>query len=51
MILDSEKQKQDLVSLLKIVPFQGNITQGIDKMVGEVKALISAIEQAEIKKQ
>ena len=49
MILDSEQQRQNLISLLKMVPFQGNISQGIDKMVEEVRTLINQIEKAEVK--
>ena len=48
MILDSEQQKQNLISLLKLVPFQGNLSQGIDKLVNEVMDLIMLIEKAKI---
>lgn len=48
MTLDSEKQKQDLLSLLAIVPFQGNISQGIDKFVMEVKQLMSEVQMAKV---
>lgn len=48
MILDSEEQKQNLLSLLAIVPFQGNISQGIDQMIARVKELMEIIKQARI---
>lgn len=51
MILDNEKQKQDLISLLKIVPFQGTISQGIDQYIDMVKSLIVTIEKAEIEEK
>lgn len=48
MILDSEEQKQNLLSLLAIVPFNGNISQGIDRMVSQVRELMVIVKQAEI---
>jgi len=50
MILDSEEQKQELLSLLAIVPFQGNISQGIDKMMDRVRQLMFLIQNAKIEK-
>jgi hypothetical protein len=48
MILDSEEQKQNLLSLLAIVPFNGNISQGVDRMIMEVKNLMEVIKQAKV---
>jgi|GEM_PF-4888023 len=46
MILDSEEQKQNLLSLLSIVPFNGNISQGVDRMVAQVRELMEVIKNA-----
>jgi hypothetical protein len=48
MILDSEEQKQELLSLLVLVPIQGNLFQGIDKILDRIKLLIATIEKAKI---
>ena len=51
MILDSEEQKQELLSLLSIVPFQGNIAQGIDKLMDKVRQLMVLIQMAKIEEK
>ena len=48
MILDSEEQKQNLLSLLAIVPFNGNISQGIDRMVMQVRELMGVVKNAKV---
>ena len=48
MILDSEEQKQNLLSLLAIVPFNGNISQGIDRMVMQVSELMGVVKNAKV---
>ncbi len=50
MTLDNERQREELISLLKLVPIQGNLSQGIDKIVDSILALIKTIEGAKIEK-
>jgi hypothetical protein len=48
MILDSEEQKQELLSILQIVPIQGTFSQGIQQMVQRLGQLIETVKNAKI---
>lgn len=49
MILDNEQQRQELLSLLSLVPIQGNLNQGVDKIIQSIMALIETIKNADVK--
>ena len=48
MILDSEEQKQELLSVLQIVPIQGTFSQGVHQMVQRLGMLIETVRNATI---
>jgi len=48
MILDSEEQKQELLSVLQIVPIQGTFSQGIQQMVQRLGQLIETVKNATV---
>lgn len=49
MILDNEEQRQELLSVLQIVPIQGTFSQGVDQMVQRLGQLIETVKNASIK--
>ena len=51
MILDSEEQRNDLVSLLILVPVQGNLSQGVDKLVDRLRLYVRLIQQAKVEEK
>jgi hypothetical protein len=51
MILDSEEQRNDLVSLLILVPVQGNLSQGVDRLVDRLKLYVQLIQQAKVEEK
>jgi hypothetical protein len=48
MILDSEEQKQELLSVLQIVPIQGTVSQGVHQLVQRLINLIESVKNASI---
>ena len=51
MILDSEEQRNDLVSLLILVPVQGNLSQGVDKIIDRLRFYVQLIQQAKVEEK
>jgi len=51
MKVDSEEQRNDLVSLLILVPVQGNLSQGVDKLVDRLRLYVRLIQQAKVEEK
>ena len=48
MVLDSNKQRDLLLQIIKSMQFSGNIEE-LSKAIEDIRGLIKAIEEAEIK--